>query len=80
VKLENHLTTRMMERLRAVAGAAADIECKITTGKAGVRIPSVANEIGADLIIAGAHHPSAVDYFFGVDSLSGGASGDMFCL
>ncbi|MCX8227744.1 MAG: universal stress protein, partial [Sulfitobacter sp.] len=35
------------------------------TGKAGVRIPAVANEIGADLIIVGAHHPSAVDYFLG---------------
>lgn len=65
VKSENHLTTRMMEKLKAVAGDASDIECRITTGKAGVRIPAVANEIGADLIIVGAHHPSAVDYFLG---------------
>lgn len=65
VKSENHLTTRMMEKLKAVAGDAHDIECMITTGKAGVRIPAVANEIGADLIIVGAHHPSAVDYFLG---------------
>ena len=65
VKSENHLTTRMMEKLKAVAGDAPDIECMITTGKAGVRIPAVANEIGADLIIVGAHHPSAVDYFLG---------------
>lgn len=65
VKPENHLTTRMMEKLRAAAGDAPDIECMITSGKAGVRIPAVADEIGADLIIVGAHHPSAVDYFLG---------------
>jgi universal stress protein F len=65
VKAENHLTARMMEKLKAVAGNADDIDCNVTTGKAGVRIPAVANEIGADLIIVGAHHPSAVDYFLG---------------
>ncbi|MEY8119454.1 MULTISPECIES: universal stress protein [unclassified Falsihalocynthiibacter] len=65
VKSENHLTARMMEKLKAAAGHADDIDCKITTGKAGVRIPAVANEIGADLIIVGAHHPVAVDYFLG---------------
>lgn len=65
VKSENHLTTRMMEKLKAAAGDAPDIECMITSGKAGVRIPAVAGEIGADLIIVGAHHPSAVDYFLG---------------
>lgn len=65
VKSENHLTTRMMEKLKVAAGDASDIECKITTGKAGIRIPAVANEIGADLIIVGAHHPNAIDYFLG---------------
>jgi universal stress protein F len=65
VKSENHLTKRMMEKLKAVAGDATDIECRTTSGKAGVQIPAVANEIGADLIIVGAHHPSAVDYFLG---------------
>lgn len=65
VKSENHLTARMMEKLKSAAGDADDINCKITTGKPGVRIPAVASEIGAGLIIVGAHHPSAVDYFLG---------------
>lgn len=65
VKSENHLTAKVMANLEAVAGDADDIDCKVTTGKPGVRITEVAKEIGADLIIVGAHHPSAVDYFMG---------------
>lgn len=65
VKSENHLTARIMANLEAVADGAEDIVCKVTTGKPGVRISEVAAEIGADLIIVGAHHPSAVDYFMG---------------
>ncbi|WP_368072205.1 universal stress protein [Roseobacter sp. GAI101] len=37
----------------------------IVTGKAGVRIPAVASEFGAGLIIQGAFHPGAVDYSLG---------------
>jgi len=65
VKSENHLTARVMEKLQAVAGDAPDIKCLVETGKSGVRIAAVANEIGADLIIVGAHNPNAVDYFLG---------------
>lgn len=65
VKSENHLTAKIMENLQAIAGDAEDITCKVTTGKPGIRISEVAQEIGADLIIVGAHHPSAVDYFMG---------------
>ena len=65
VKSENHLTAKIMERLNAVAGGADDIDCQVTTGKPGVRITEVAGEIGADLIIVGAHHPTAMDYFLG---------------
>lgn len=65
VKSENHLSNQMLKKLKAVAGDAPDIDCMITTGKAGVQIPAVASDIGADLIIVGAHHPSAVDYFLG---------------
>ena len=65
VKSENHLTKKIMEKLKKLAGDAADIDCQVTTGKPGVRINEVAREIDADLIIVGAHHPSAMDYFLG---------------
>lgn len=65
VKSENHLTRRIMERLKSAAGDADDIECMVTTGKPGMRIATVAQEIGADLIIVGAHNPSTADYFLG---------------
>jgi nucleotide-binding universal stress UspA family protein len=65
VKSENHLTNRIMEKLKSVAGDATDIDCMVTTGKPGVRIPAVATEINADLIIVGAHNPGAMDYFLG---------------
>ena len=65
VKSENHLTDKIMSKLKAVAAEASDMECAVTTGKPGVRICEVAAEIGADLIIVGAHHPTAMDYFLG---------------
>lgn len=65
VKSENHLTAKIMAGLEAVAEGAENIVCKVTTGKPGMRITEVAKEIGADLIIVGAHHPSAVEYFMG---------------
>jgi len=65
VKSENHLTDRIMQKLKSVAGDASDIQCKVITGKAGVRIPAFANEIGADLIIVGAHDANAMEYFLG---------------
>ncbi|MEM8572345.1 MAG: universal stress protein [Pseudomonadota bacterium] len=65
VKSENHLTEKIMSKLKSVAGGREEIDCKVATGKAGVRIAEVAREIRADLIIVGAHHPTAVDYFLG---------------
>ncbi len=65
VKSENHLTEQIMGKLKSVAGPANDIECMVVTGKAGVRIPTVASEIAADLIIVGAHDPNALEYFLG---------------
>lgn len=65
VKSENHLTDRILEKLKAVAAGAPDIECMVSSGKAGVRIAAVAAEINADLIIVGAHSPGALDYFLG---------------
>ncbi|WP_171210121.1 MULTISPECIES: universal stress protein [unclassified Ruegeria] len=65
VKTENHLTTKIMNKLENLAVGEDNIECKVTTGKPGMRIAEIAAEIGADLIIVGAHHPSAVNYFMG---------------
>lgn len=65
VKAENHLSAKVMANLEKLADGASDMSCQVTTGKPGVRIVEVAKEIGADLIIVGAHHPSAVDYFMG---------------
>ncbi|MEL6960429.1 MAG: universal stress protein [Pseudomonadota bacterium] len=65
VKSENHLTTKVMERLKQMAGDANDITCEVTTGKPGMRISEVAGDDGHDLIIVGAHHPSAMEYFLG---------------
>lgn len=65
VKSENHLTDKIMGNLQAVAGGAADIACMVESGKPGLRIVEVAREIGADMIIVGAHHPTAMDYFLG---------------
>lgn len=65
VKSENHLTQRVKEKLVSVAEGAPDIDCQVTTGKPGLRISEVARDLGADLIIVGAHNPTAVDYFLG---------------
>lgn len=65
VKSENHLTDKVLSSLKAVAGGDPDIECMVTTGKPGLRIAEVARDIGADMIIVGAHHPTAIDYFLG---------------
>ena len=65
VKSENHLTAKIMGNLEALADGAEDIACQVAMGKPGVKIVEVAREIGADLIIVGAHHPSAMDYFLG---------------
>lgn len=62
---ENHLTKKIMEKLKQVAGGAPDITCEVTTGKPGMRIAEYAGEMGADLIIVGSHRPGLQDYFLG---------------
>lgn len=65
IKQADHLTARMHERLLELTEGADDMEVMVTTGKPGVRIVDVAKDTGADLIIVGAHHPRAMDYFLG---------------
>jgi nucleotide-binding universal stress UspA family protein len=61
VRTENRLTERILERLRAASGGAADVECRVVTGKAGHEIARVASEIGADLVIVGARAADGED-------------------
>ncbi|MEP3048967.1 MAG: universal stress protein [Roseibium sp.] len=65
LKVDNHLSQKVVERLRSVAGDDDAINCKVVTGKPGVQIAQSAAEDGIDLIIVGSHHPSATDYFLG---------------
>jgi len=65
VKSENHLTAKVLENLETLAGGAEDISCHVDTGKPGVKIVEFAQDNGIDLIIVGAHHPSAMEYFLG---------------
>jgi len=41
------------------------VDCEVRSGKPGVAIVEYARENGIDLIIVGAHHPTAGDYFLG---------------
>lgn len=65
VKSENKLTEKVLSSLKTLGGGAEDVTCKIATGKPGMVITEVAKDIGADLVIVGAHHPSAMDYLLG---------------
>lgn len=65
VKSENHLTNKVMENLKRLANGADDIKCFVESGKPGLKIVEFAEDNGIDLIIVGAHHPTAMDYFLG---------------
>lgn len=65
MKPENHLTQMIKARLDSVAAGAGDIETRVMTGKPGVEVAQFARDHGVDLIVVGAHHPSAQDYFLG---------------
>lgn len=65
VKMDNHLSDKVLSRLQALAPDAPEIRYKVAMGKPGVQIVEVADEIGADLIVVGAHQPDAIDYFLG---------------
>ena len=52
--------------LKAIANAAViEAEIEIRSGHSHNTILSVANEVGADLIIIGSHKPGLQDYFLG---------------
>ncbi|MEP1931027.1 MAG: universal stress protein [Roseibium sp.] len=65
LKLDNHLSQKVIERLKSVAGSDDAIDCQVATGKPGVQIAQHASDNGIDLIVVGSHHPSATDYFLG---------------
>ena len=65
VKPENHLSERVLEKLREAAAGAPDIDCKVISGKPGVQITKFAKDAGYDLIIVGSHSPGQEDYHLG---------------
>ncbi|MCV0426320.1 MAG: universal stress protein [Roseibium sp.] len=65
LKIDNHLTQKITDRLRSVAAGDSAIECKVVTGKPGVQIAQYADDNDIDLILVGSHHPTATDYFLG---------------
>ncbi|MEL6800858.1 MAG: universal stress protein [Pseudomonadota bacterium] len=65
VTSENHLTSRIQDKLAQVAGDAADITVEVATGKPGVEIVTFAASNAVDLIIVGSHKPGVSDYFLG---------------
>ena len=65
LKIDNHLTQKVTDKLQDVAGGDSAIDCKVVTGKPGVQIAQFAEDNDVDLIVVGSHHPSATDYFLG---------------
>ncbi len=65
VKPENHLSARVLEKLREAADGADDIDCKVISGKPGVQITKYARDAGVDLIVVGSHSPGQEDYHLG---------------
>lgn len=65
LKIDNHLTQKVEDRLKTAAGSDARINCKVVTGKPGVQIAAYADSESVGLILVGSHHPSAQDYFLG---------------
>jgi nucleotide-binding universal stress UspA family protein len=65
IREENHLTDRVRQRLEASAGDAPEVACLVVTGKPGHEIARVATEIGADLVIVGAHGADGHDTILG---------------
>lgn len=62
---ENHLTTRIKNKLNDVAGDAEDISTVVVTGKPGIQVSEYARQNHVDLIIVGSHKPGVQDYFLG---------------
>lgn len=65
MKVDNHLTTKVENKLREATGGDDSLQCKVVSGKPGVQIAAFAEENDVDLIIVGSHHPTAQDYFLG---------------
>ncbi|WP_029060985.1 universal stress protein [Labrenzia sp. DG1229] len=65
LKIDNHLTQKVAEKLRAAVGEDQHVACEVVTGKPGVQIAAYAEANDTDLILVGSHHPSAQDYFLG---------------
>jgi len=60
-EIEKNAKASIMERI----GDSGDIKPVVLEGHAGRTVTDYADEIGADCIICGAHHPSLSDFFLG---------------
>lgn len=65
IKSENHMTTKVGERLSKAIGDAPDMGYEVLIGKPGVCITRYAKENDVELIIVGSHQPGIEDYFLG---------------
>lgn len=65
LKIDNHLTDKISQKLRSAAGDDDTVACEVVSGKPGVEIARYAAENRADLIVISSHHPTAQDYFLG---------------
>ena len=65
IKSENHLSQRILTHLNSLVADEPNAGCKVVTGKAGMAISELAEEMECDLIIVGSHSPGLQDYFLG---------------
>lgn len=62
---ENTLKDKVKARLMSIVEQYPGIGAKVTSGKPGISIPELAEDMDADLILINSRGPSAEDYFLG---------------
>lgn len=65
IRPETKFRSHVEEQLRALAEDQDDLDVAVLSGKPGVTIANMAEEVGADLIIIRSHRPGVEDYFLG---------------
>lgn len=65
VRPESKVLNHIRDRLQEIANGQDDLEVAVLSGKPGVTISNMAEEVGADLIVMRSHRPGVEDYFLG---------------
>lgn len=65
VRPETKILNHIQERLQAIADGQDDLEVAVLSGKPGVTISNMAEDVGAELIVMRSHRPGVEDYFLG---------------